>query len=141
LVYVSAASAPFAPSELTALLRTARANNQHLAVTGMLIYHLGSFMQTLEGAEAIVQNLFARIERDKRHHRVVVLNRADNPERAFGDWSMGFVDSTLALREVPGFNDFFRQGIQNADHVASAVRATSLMQAFREGRFRQFVAS
>jgi hypothetical protein len=141
LVYVSAASVPFGAAELAALLSKARANNQRLGVGGMLIHHQGSFMQTLEGEEHVVKSLFERIERDQRHHRVLMLSRQEAPRRAFGDWSMGYVDSELAMGEVPGFNDFFRRGFEKIDVAPSASQAKLLFQAFREGRFRQFVVT
>lgn len=140
LVYVSAGTIPFGASDLTALLIKARANNQRLGVSGMLVHHSGSFMQSLEGPEGVVQSLFELIERDKRHHRLVILSRTDGPRRDFGDWSMGFVDSEQATGAVPGFNDFFRRGFEKVDLHAAASRARTLMDAFRDGRFRRFVA-
>jgi len=49
LIYVSAATNRFNPAELRELLRLARLKNQQLDVTGMLLYHEGSFLQVLEG--------------------------------------------------------------------------------------------
>ena len=58
----------------------------------MLLYHGRSFLQVLEGDEAIVQRLFSRIERDPRHHQVSVIDASTlfGERRSFGDWSMGF---------------------------------------------------
>jgi|CZKU01.1.fsa_nt_gi hypothetical protein len=140
LVYVSAAKAPMKPAELTNLLLKARANNRALGVSGMLLHHLGSFFQTLEGDPAVVQKLFARIERDPRHHRLAVLSTREVSQRTFGDWSMGFVDGAQQeLSRVPGFNDFFRRGFELANVFTDHGRVRDLLLAFRDGRFRQWV--
>jgi len=140
LVYISAAVAPMSEQELAALLLKARANNKRLGVSGILVHHEGSFLQVLEGDPAVVEPLFARIERDKRHHRTVVMRRGPIAQRTFGDWSMGFVESDPRLTEsLPGFNDFFRRGLQRSQISTEAGPVKQLIDAFRDGRFRQYV--
>jgi hypothetical protein len=140
LVYVSAATAPFAHSELTALLLRARENNRRLGVSGMLIHKDGSFFQVLEGQERIVESLYERISRDPRHTRIVVIRRDQLPRANFADWSMGFVDGErLDVRGMPGFNDFFRKEFADTALKDGGAQAVTLARAFRDGRFRQFV--
>ncbi|MEM7363377.1 MAG: BLUF domain-containing protein, partial [Pseudomonadota bacterium] len=40
-------------------------------VTGMLLYHEGSFLQALEGDRAVVEALYERIEEDPRLHHLM----------------------------------------------------------------------
>ena len=91
LVYQSVATYLFEEPELARLLAQSRAWNTAHGLTGMLLYSRGSIMQVLEGAEAEVRSIFARIARDKRHVNLVKL--ADGPigERRFAHWSMGFL--------------------------------------------------
>jgi hypothetical protein len=140
LIYVSAATAPFTEQELARLLLRARANNQRLDVSGLLIHHAGSFFQVLEGGPDTVETLYERIAIDKRHTRVFLLARSMVPQRAFGDWSMGFVaGADQQLKDLPGFNDFLRRGFDASQATDRASRAKDLALAFRSGRFRQFV--
>lgn len=140
LIYVSAARAPFTEQELGSLLLKARANNQRLGVSGLLIHHAGSFFQVLEGGPDTVQTLYERIALDKRHTRVLPLVRGLVPQRTFGDWSMGFVaGSHPRLKDLPGFNDFLRRGFDVGHTADGASRAKDLALAFRSGRFRQLV--
>jgi len=67
-----------------------RRNNARVAVTGMLLYHDGNFMQALEGPREAVTRVFGRIERDARHGGSLVLLQADRPQRLFTEWSMAF---------------------------------------------------
>jgi Sensors of blue-light using FAD len=90
LVYGSAATRPFGEAELADMLQTARANNQRLGVSGMLLYYDRSFLQVLEGDRATVEGLYAKITRDLRHGNVMVFCRGEVPEREFGAWSMAF---------------------------------------------------
>lgn len=84
-----------AEPDLEKVLAQARAWNLEHDLTGILLYSDGVIMQVLEGAEAEVRAIFARIARDSRH--VNVLKLADGPigQRQFVGWSMGFkaVDS------------------------------------------------
>jgi hypothetical protein len=140
LIYVSAATVPFTVQDLGSLLLRARADNKRLDVSGLLIHHEGSFFQVLEGDPAKVDSLYERIARDKRHARVLTLSRGPVAQRAFGDWSMGFVPGAHALlNDLPGFNDFFRRGFDLAHAADGASRAKDLALAFRTGRFRQLV--
>ena len=61
--------------ELSRILRTARARNASLGITGALMLYDSWFAQVLEGPESAVKALFARIEADKRHNGVEVLER------------------------------------------------------------------
>ncbi len=71
LVYVSAAKKPVSQIELADLLLRARKNNSSLNITGLLLYHNLSFFQILEGDDAMLAPLYARIQGDPRHDRVV----------------------------------------------------------------------
>lgn len=140
IVYASAATTPMTHDELGALLLSARANNKRLGVSGILVHHEGSFLQALEGDPAVVARLFAKIEADRRHHRVCILLRANVQSRSFADWSMGFVASNSSVEALPGFTDFFRGGLKETRISAAPGGVRELLLAFREGRFRQYVA-
>lgn len=43
--------------------------NARVDVTGMLLYHGRTFFQVLEGDRGVVEPLFDRIGKDKRHDR------------------------------------------------------------------------
>ena len=136
VVYSSAAAEPFSEARLTELLARARTNNERLGVSGMLLYHEGSFLQVLEGEAAVLAALFGVISADKRHHRVVALLKRKVDARHFGDWRMGFVSTKHLPAHLPGYSDYLRL---RGDPVAGANAALQLMAGFREGRLRSFV--
>ena len=105
LAYESQASVPFTEPDLLDLLSRSRANNAERDVTGILLYRQGTFLQVLEGPRAKVEELYARISADTRHHAVDTVLVEDRQERRFPDWTMGFADVDGHLGDVDGFND------------------------------------
>ena len=136
VIYSSAAVTPFSDTELSGLLAAARVNNGRLGVTGVLLYHEGSFLQALEGDEHVLETLYARIGKDKRHHRLVVLLRRQVDDRHFDQWQMGFASMKALPKNMPGFSDYLRL---RGDPIKSANAAARLLAAFRDGRFRSYV--
>lgn len=78
-------------AELGNILRTARAKNIGLGITGALLYYDGWFAQTLEGGEKAVRTLYAHIEKDPRHASVQLCEEAGSLPRAFSRWAMAMV--------------------------------------------------
>lgn len=140
VIYASAATVPFSKQQLAQLLIKARANNERLGVSGLLLFVEGSFLQVLEGPAATVDALYEKISRDERHAETLVLKRSPIEERSFADWRMGFVGlSAKALREVPGFVNFLRDGRLHLEEGVDASKLRSLLTAFRDGRYRRQV--
>ncbi len=90
LVYVSSAVRLMKDHELAEILRAAHRHNRTNGITGLLLYREGNFIQVLEGEPEQVEATFARIERDPRHHQVLVLSREFHSGRVFAEWAMGF---------------------------------------------------
>lgn len=104
LIYRSRAAAPFDEAALTELLQHARQSNQQRHLTGLLLHHQDQFLQVLEGPEAVLKELYARIEADSRHQHVRTLAYGPIEERMFPDWRMGFAAADEGLlAEVVGF--------------------------------------
>ena len=78
-------------SEISNILKIARANNSKRGVTGALLYSDRCFAQVLEGPLASVETVFEQIECDGRHRDIKILHFRPIEVRSFGAWSMGFV--------------------------------------------------
>ncbi len=90
ILYVSSATRRFDHEALQGLLVKSRANNARDGITGALLYHDSSFFQVLEGPEAAVRGLFARIVQDDWHHAATVLHETAAAAPLFADWTMGW---------------------------------------------------
>ncbi|GAA1930391.1 BLUF domain-containing protein [Nocardioides hwasunensis] len=111
LTYLSSAVEPWPDAELRALLRRARATNEAIDITGMLLYAGGNFIQTLEGPSDAVDRVMDRVLEDSRHGGVFIVRRDDIAERIFAGWAMGFRSTSVEeADEIPGFTDYLRTG-------------------------------
>jgi hypothetical protein len=137
IIYTSAAARLPDPGELSAILETARRNNQRLAVTGILLYASGSFLQVLEGDEAVVRELYERIAGDGRHYRVRMLRERMVASRSFGTWSMGFVALEARLRgALPAGSHALSSNGSLSDDAQDLL---ALLDAFRDGQHRSYI--
>lgn len=134
LVYASAASEPFSANALRTLLQLSRSRNELYGVTGMLLYHQGSFLQILEGPEEGVKLIFSSIERDPRHARTKVLHSGAIVRREFPEWSMGFVDTASWGTRPSGMLDYTRLAAERAQ-IPTAAR--KYVHFFFDGLCRQ----
>lgn len=136
LIYASAATRPMGADELRLLLERARSRNRLFQVTGMLLYHSGSFLQVIEGPESGIETIYRSIARDPRHVDAKVLSRQSIKVREFEGWSMGFADTTQAVRQPDGFVDYQRTLPSLAD---ASSRAGQFLRFFKQGLCRQKV--
>ena len=106
LVYTSKTLLPGPEAEVAEavaqILRTSQRNNGPAGVTGALMFNRGGFAQVLEGPRAAVEATFERIQRDRRHSDVTVLQCAPVASRGFPNWSMAFVGQSAPGQEVWG---------------------------------------
>ena len=135
IIYASTASFEFTEKDLVDLLTVARNENSKIDVTGILLYTERSFFQILEGHADAVNQLFAKISKDKRHASVVTIIKERIAIRSFPEWSMGFADiSQHDLESIIGLNDFFKNGA--CFNQINQDRVKKLLNAFKQGQWR-----
>lgn len=133
LLYLSRTRLDWTEAELAALAAHAQDRNTRDALTGLLLYGNGHFLQLLEGRRQPLLLTYDRIARDPRHTDLRVLLDASVARRTFPRWAMGLLnldaagevdrerftriiqafpagpgpvgDSTLALRLLKEFRD------------------------------------
>jgi Sensors of blue-light using FAD len=88
LIYASRSTEHFHEHEIPELLQQVRIANAKQEFTGMLLYICGSFLQVLEGQPEMVDAVFSKILRDKRHTQITIIANESIPERAFEGWTM-----------------------------------------------------
>ena len=76
---------------LADILKQARTNNADLGITGALMLYDDWFAQVLEGPQASVEALYAKIKADTRHDGVRLNEAGIAPKRLFGKWAMAVV--------------------------------------------------
>jgi len=101
LSYLSEAVSDMSFLGLMRLLEGARAFNLKNGVTGILLYDNQQFGQIIEGERANVMKVWKRIQDDKRHHRVKLLEIREISERSFPDWLLRFYGGETLTRDYP----------------------------------------
>lgn len=99
LLYTSVIAPTASPSCVADILREARATNEAISITGLLVFDGWRFCQYLEGQADELLGMKRRIAADARHHQLKILHVGSFPgPRRFPAWSMGYAlahDETL----------------------------------------------
>jgi hypothetical protein len=90
ITYLSSSAEPFPVEELESLLQQSQRLNSRDQISGLLIYHSGSFIQVIEGPRPALGDAMSRIRVDRRHHGVIVVEDRDVETREFVKWNMAF---------------------------------------------------
>lgn len=90
VVYLSAAQGSVGDAELSEILATARAENGPRAMTGLLAFGGGLFLQILEGPRDTIEATLLRLKRDPRHANLRILQDQEVAARDFAGCPMGF---------------------------------------------------
>jgi hypothetical protein len=94
IVYVSTATQLMSVSQLESLLVEARDLNRKSAITGVLLYNDGNFIQYFEGSVEAVRITYERIQSSRSHKGIIELMNERIAHRNFADWQMGFAQPT-----------------------------------------------
>jgi hypothetical protein len=98
VVYCSTASGPTESLLfISQILGVSERNNARDELTGALAVSDGWFLQVIEGLPHRVDHLLARLEADRRHKNIEILQRRPIAARLFTNWSMVSVRVTPDL--------------------------------------------
>lgn len=123
MAYLSTAASPPSPAELESLIAVSQRNNAAEGITGLLCHHDGSFLQFLEGEDAAIERVYARITADRRHHSLLKLYRQHGKDRLFGDWTMAVVKP----QEIGAEHRRFCQGLRELELDAAGPHAKAVL--------------
>jgi hypothetical protein len=94
IAYVSSATQLMTVPQVESLLVEARGLNLESAVTGVLLYSDGNFIQYFEGSEDSMRVTYERIRASRRHKNIIEILNERVTQRSFPDWQMGFAQPT-----------------------------------------------
>ncbi|MBY6065676.1 BLUF domain-containing protein [Leisingera aquaemixtae] len=100
IVYLSSAARALSDSDIETILATARQRNAQDGITGLMLFHDGSFLQVLEGPRAAVEACYARIVSNQRHHQIARMSSKDVDSRIFSEWEMASLPFSQVSREA-----------------------------------------
>jgi hypothetical protein len=118
-------------AELGAIFSTARSKNKRGGITGALLIWADHVVQTLEGDEQAVRDLYRIIHHDPRHERVEVLETLEATDRVFGRWSMARVGEE-DQPDIPLLMDRDKGGITPAARRPTTPEQDAVLDAMRD---------
>ena len=92
LIYASRMTPSCGPKELKQILDISRKKNEAKGITGVLGYDSETFLQCLEGAQDVVNELYRTIIMDERHKDVTLIGHGSIDQRNFEKWSMAYLN-------------------------------------------------
>ena len=101
LSYLSMSVSDMSFLGLMRLLESARDFNQKHGITGILFYDNQEFGQVIEGERGSVMKAWKRIQDDKRHHRIQLLEIREIAERTYPDWLLRFYGGESLTKDYP----------------------------------------
>ncbi|MBL4678186.1 MAG: BLUF domain-containing protein [Mucilaginibacter sp.] len=127
IVYVSRSAYPMHENQLFDILHSSRIHNEALNISGVLLYADSTFIQLLEGRDAIIDALYKRIQADERHNNIITLLNENIVEKSFEQWLMGFaVTDATKTQKLIGY----LQSINELDLDNKATDAILAIKAF-----------
>ena len=124
LSYLSEAVSDMSFLGLMRLLESARAFNQKHGVTGILLYDNQQFGQIIEGERANIMKIWKRIQDDKRHHRIELLEIREISERTYPEWLLRFYGGETLTRDYPALEQMVGGMDKHSLALMNTMRAT-----------------
>jgi hypothetical protein len=90
LIYMSQATRPLSAKALTCLVDQAGQANVHQHLSGALVYGNKRFIHLLEGEQAALQAVYARIRQDPRHQHLFTIAAYPIVARYFAESPLAF---------------------------------------------------
>ena len=91
LTYISRYNNHNPNGEVSRILAQAQQNNTYNGITGALIFNHNYFLQSIEGARPIINDLLRKLVKDDRHFSLQVIECAEIEQRRWDKWSMKYL--------------------------------------------------
>ena len=91
LTYISRYNNHNPNGEVSRILAQAQQNNTYNGITGALIFNHNYFLQSIEGARPVINNLLRKLVQDNRHFSLQVIECTEIEQRRWDKWSMKYL--------------------------------------------------
>ena len=124
LTYLSESVSDMSFLGLMRLLESARVFNQKHRITGILLYDNQQFGQVIEGERQDIMKVWKRIQEDKRHHRIELLEIREISARSFPDWLLRFYGGDTMIKDYPALAEVVGGMDKHSLELINKMRAT-----------------
>nr|WP_227697594.1 BLUF domain-containing protein [Psychrobacter cibarius] len=131
LTYISRYNTDNPKGEVTRILTQAQQNNERNGITGALVFNHNYFLQSIEGARPIINELLRKLVKDNRHHGLQIIECREVELRHWSKWSMKYLipsdeNKGLALKFSTGTQ--FNPYLMNTNQIMMLIETLSDLQ-------------
>ena len=131
LTYISRYNNDNPNGEVTRILAQAQQNNERNGITGALVFNHNYFLQSIEGARPVINELLRKLVKDERHHSLQVIECCEVEQRRWSKWSMKYLipseeNKGLALKFSTGTQ--FNPYLMSTNQIMMLIDTLSKMQ-------------
>lgn len=91
LTYISRYNDNNENGEVTRILAQAQENNMRNGITGALVFNHNCFLQSIEGARPVINELLRKLVKDDRHFALQVIECSEVDQRRWNKWTMKYL--------------------------------------------------
>ena len=135
LTYISRYNSDNPTGEVTRILTQAQQNNERNGITGALVFNHNYFLQSIEGARPVINQLLRKLVEDDRHYALQVIECREVEQRHWSKWSMKYLipsdeNKGLALKFSTG--NQFNPYLMNTNQIMMLINTLSELQEQEE---------
>ena len=140
LTYISRYNNDNPNGEVTRILAQAQENNERNGITGALVFNHNYFLQSIEGARPVINDLLRKLIKDDRHHALQVIECCEVEQRLWSHWSMKYLipsdaNKDLSLRFSTGTQ--FNPYLMSTNQIMMLIDTLSKLQKQEQERERE----
>ncbi len=129
LTYISRYNSDNPNGEVTRILDQAQQNNERNGITGALVFNHNYFLQSIEGARPVINQLLRKLVKDDRHHALQIIECCEVEQRRWSKWSMKYL---IPSEENKGLALKFSTGTQFNPYLMSTNQIMMLIDTLSE---------
>jgi adenylate cyclase len=133
ITYMSRFSRPHSRAQIDEIGVYSARRNATDGVTGVLVTLGSVFFQIIEGEEAAIDDLYARMLHDDRHVDVLCLQAEGTSERLFPEWSMKVIDLDDVTGDVVGPLKQLLARLGDAQHILERYTQPAVSRIMAQG--------
>lgn len=138
LTYISRYNDNNPNGEVTRILAQAQENNERNGITGALVFNHNYFLQSIEGARPVINELLRKLVQDDRHYALQIIECREVEMRHWNKWSMKYL---IPSDENKGLALKFSTGSQFNPYLMSTNQIIMLIETLSELQEREVVAA
>lgn len=129
LTYISCYNNDNPNGEVTRILAQAQQNNERNGITGALVFNHNYFLQSIEGARPVINELLRKLVKDDRHFDLHIVECREVEQRRWNKWSMKYL---IPSDENKGLALKFSTGTQFNPYLMSTNQIMMLIDTLSE---------